>query len=326
MQIRRDPVSQSWIVSGQREPALETENPCPLDPERVDDSKSIFTWPPEGTWQVKVIPHPNPLYSLENEPARVAEGIYDKMGPLGAHEIVIESRQHDKTLAQLSDEEIDRVLWVWGARITDLKKDARFKYVSVFKNQGGVAGDEWTHAHSEVTATIFVPRRIKYELSSAHEWYKDRERCVFCDIVRQEEKQGKRIVDVQGDYYALCPYASRVPYEIWLMHRRHNHLFEQPRPGSNRRQLAALLGRVLRRLDKLAPAFHLVVHTAPNTRNKKGELAGYWKTLADDYHWHIEIMPIVEKRSKSYSIKEVYFNSVLPEHAAEQLRALDPNP
>jgi UDPglucose--hexose-1-phosphate uridylyltransferase len=117
-----------------------------------------------------------------------------------------------------------------------------------------------------------------------------------------------------------------VPFEVWVMHRRHNHLFEQPRPGANRKQLASLLGRVLRRLEKVAPAFHLVVHTSPNTRNKKGELSGYWKTLAEDYHWHIEIMPIVEKRSKSYSIKEVYFNAFLPEQAAEQLRASDPNP
>ncbi len=325
MEIRRDPVSQSWVVSGQRERVEDAELPCPFDPGIVEQTNSILTWPPEGTWQVRVIPHPNPLYRVEIEPARAAEGIYDKMGPLGAHEVIVETRQHDKRFSQLTDEEIDRVLWVWGSRITDLKKDARFKYISVFKNQGTMAGEEWRHAHSEVTATIFVPRRIKYELSSAHEWYKDRERCVFCDIVRQEEKQGKRIVDAQGDYYALCPYASRVPFEIWVMHRRHNHLFEQPRPGSNRRQLATLLGRVLRRLEKIAPEFHLVVHTAPNTRNKKGELAGYWKTLADDFHWHIEIMPILEKRSKSYSIKEIYFNAILPEQAAEQLRSVDPN-
>src|SRR6202000_1477514 len=91
--------------------------------------------------------------------------------------------------------------------------------------------------------------------------------------------------------------ASRVPYEMWLLHRKHNHLFEQPRPGSNRRQLAALLGRVLRRLEKVAP----------------------------DFHWHIEILPILEKRSKSYSIKEVYFNAMMPETAAAALRALDPN-
>jgi UDPglucose--hexose-1-phosphate uridylyltransferase len=325
MEIRRDPVSQSWVVCGQRERAEDGEAPCPFDPGVAEETKSILTWPAEGTWQVRVIPHPNPLYHVENDPGRAAEGIYDKMGPLGAHEVIIETRQHDKRLSQLSDDEIERVLWVWGSRIADLKKDVRFKYVSVFKNQGALSGEEWIHAHSEVTATIFVPRRIKYELSAAHEWYKDRERCVFCDIVRQEEKQGKRIVDVQGDYYALCPYASRVPFEIWVMHRRHNHLFEQPRPGANRRQLAALLGRVLRRLEKVAPAFHLVVHTAPNTRNKKGELAGYWKTLAEDYHWHIEIMPVVEKRSKSYSIKEVYFNAISPEQAAEQLRGVDPN-
>jgi UDPglucose--hexose-1-phosphate uridylyltransferase len=325
MQIRKDPVTQSWVVSGQRDLTEGSDAPCPLDPERDGNSKSILTWPQEGTWQVRVIPHPDPLYRVENDPGRAAEGIYDKMGPLGAHEVVIETRQHDKRLSQLSDDEIDHVMWVWATRIADLKKDARFKYVGVFKNQGGLAGEEWSHAHSEVTATIFVPRRIKYELAAAHDWFKDRERCVFCDIVRQEEKQGKRIVDVQGDYYALCPYASRVPFETWVMHRRHNHLYEQPRPGSNRRQLAALLGRVLRRLEKVAPAFHLVVHTAPNTRNKKGELAGYWKTLADDYHWHIEILPIIERRTKSYSIKEVYFNSILPEQAAEQLRAIDPN-
>jgi len=325
MEIRRDPVTQSWVVSGQRERMDEVDSPCPFDPPQVDVAKNILSAPSEGTWQVRVIPHPEPLYRVEADPGRAAEGIYDKMGTLGAHEVVIETPQHGKRLSQLGDDEIDRVIGVWGSRIADLKRDARFKYVTAFKNQGASAGQEWTHSLSQITATIFVPRRIKYELASAHDWYKVKERCVFCDIVRQEEKLGKRIVDVQGDYYALCPYASRVPFETWILHRRHNHVFEQPRPGSNRRQLAALIGRVLRRIEKVTTSFHMVVHTAPNTRNKKGELSGYWKTLAEDYHWHIEIMPILETRSKSYSIKEVYFNSLFPEQAAEQLRAVDPN-
>jgi len=325
MELRKDPITQSWVILGQKEAVAETAEACPLEPAKLEKIPPILTWPGEGPWQVRVIPHPDPLYRIEGDPGRLAEGIYDKMGALGAHEVVVETPQHGRRLSQLSDEAVEGVLWVWASRIADLKKDARFKYVSVFKNMGGLSGEECAHAHSEVTATIFVPRRIKYELASSHEWFKDKERCIFCDMVRQEEKQGKRIVDVQGDYYALCPYASRVPYEVWLMHRRHNHLFEQPRPGANRRQLAALLGRTLRRLEKVAPAYHLVVHTAPNTKNKKGELAGYWKTLADDYHWHIEILPVLEKRSKSYSFKEVYFNPELPEHAATNLRALDPN-
>jgi UDPglucose--hexose-1-phosphate uridylyltransferase len=325
MELRKDPITQSWIVLGQKEISADAAANCPFEPGAIDRLKPILSWPPEGPWQIRVVPHPEPLYRVEFDPGRVAEGMYDKMRPLGAHEVVVEAPGHDKRFSQLSDEELDRVLSVWCSRIADLKKDARFKYVSLFKNQGILAGEEWSHPHSEIAATIFVPRRLKYELHAAHDWYKDKERCIFCDMVRQEEKQGKRIVDVQGDYYALCPYASRVPYEIWVMHRKHNQLFEQPRQGSNRRQLATLLGRVIRRLEKIAPAYHLVVHTAPNTKSKKGELAGYWKTLAEDYHWHIEIMPIVEKRSKSYSIKEIYFNSELPEAAAEHLRSLDPN-
>jgi UDPglucose--hexose-1-phosphate uridylyltransferase len=325
MELRKDPVTQAWVVIGQRDALSDTAVGCPLEPDKIDALPSILTWPQEGAWQIRVLPHPRPIYRIEGEPGRLPEGIYDKMGALGAHEVVVETPIHDRRLSQFSDEEIERVLWAWASRTADLKKDPRFKYVSVFKNQGPQAGEEWPHAHSEIAATMFVPRRLKYELAAAHEWYRDKERCIFCDTVRQEERQGKRIVDVQGDYYALCPYASRVPYEVWLVHRRHNHLFEQPRPGSNRRQLAALLGRVLRRLEKIAPAYHLVVHTAPNTRSKKGELAGYWKTLAEDFHWHIEILPIVEKTSKSYSIKEVYFNTVFPEAAAAELRALDPN-
>ncbi len=283
MELRKDPITQSWVILGQKEARGDAPEECPLEPAKLEKLRAILTWPAEGAWQVRVLPHPEPLYHIEGEPGRVAEGMYDKMVALGAHEVVVETPLHDKRMSQFTDEEIERV---------------------------AMAGEEWPHAHSQLTATIFVPRRIKYELSSAHEWFKDKERCIFCDTVRQEEKQGKRIVDVQGDYYALCPYASRVPYEVWVMHRRHNHLFEQPRPG---------------RLEKVAPAFHLVVHTSPNTKNKKGELAGYWKTLPDDYHWHIEILPIVEKTSKSYSIKEVYFNAELPEQAAANLRALDPN-
>jgi UDPglucose--hexose-1-phosphate uridylyltransferase len=205
-----------------------------------------------------------------------------------------------------------------------LKGDLRFKYVTVFENWGALSGGEWEHPHSQVTATTFVPRRVLYELRSAMAWFEEKERCVFCDILRQEEKQARRIIDSQGDYVAFCPYASRVPFETWLIGRKHSHLFEQARPGGYK-QLAALLGRTLRRLTQISPSYHMVVHTAPNTIHPKGELASYWGTLADDFHWHIEILPIVERVSRSYSIKEVYFNALMPEQAAERLRQLDPS-
>jgi len=326
MELRKDPITRSWVVVGHTE-ARETPATCPLCSPSVDSRPFLLRIPDQGPWQVAVQPHLNPLYRVEEGADRRADGIYDTMGPLGADEIVIETAEHNRRLEDLGEDRIQAVLDAWVNRIQDLKRDQRFKYVSVFKNQGVLAGQEWEHSYSQVTATTFVPRRLLYELRAAREWYASKERCVFCDIVRQEERQGKRIVDSQGDYVALCPFAARVPFEVWLLNRKHNHLFERPDQATNRRQLAALLRRVLRRLRQVAPAYHLVVHTSPNTvapvasDNKK---LRFWETIAEDYHWHLEILPIVETRSKSYSIKEVYFNALLPELAAERLRQLDP--
>ena len=324
MELRKDPITRSWVVVGHREDAVESAVGCPFCPPKVDSQHSLLRLPPQGPWQVMVMPHPDPLYRVEGEPSRKADGNYDTMRAVGADEIVIETPLHDRKLEALNEDQILLVMEAWKLRIEDLKRDLRFKYVSVFKNHGALAAQEGSQAHSQVTSTTFVPRKILYELRAAREWYAEKERCVFCDIVKQEVRQGKRIVDTQGDYVALCPFASRVPFEIWLLDRKHNYLFEQPRPGSNRRNFAALLRRVLLRLRQVAPAYHLVVHTSPNTIHPKGELFKYWKTIVDDYHWHIEILPIVETRSKSYSIKEVYFNALLPEQAAERLRQLDP--
>ncbi len=156
MEIRRDPVTQSWVVVGQRE-VMETDT-CPFERPAIDKRQTILSVPSEGQWQVRVLPHPDPLYRIEGEAGRLPDGMYDRMGSMGAHEVVVETPDHNKRLSQLSDEEIDRVLSVWVTRIADLKKDTRLKYVSVFKNQGELAGEEWPHAHSEITGTIFVPR------------------------------------------------------------------------------------------------------------------------------------------------------------------------
>lgn len=323
MELRKDPITRSWVIAGYSETDGATQGACPLCPENRIEIHELLALPREGPWQVRVFPHFQPLYHIEGDPARTAEGIYDRMSGTGAHEIIVESRDHTRWLADMTDEEIELVLEAYAQRIQDLKHDARFKYVTIFKNRGASAGEEWTHAHSQLTATTFVPRRVLYELRAARLWYLERERCVFCDIMRQEIRQGKRIVDNVGDYYAFCPYASRVPFETWIMPRTHNHQFEMPLPGENRCHLASLLRRTLRRLMQVSTTYHMVLHTAPNTLQTKGELSEYWRTIAGDYHWHIEILPIVQQRSKSYGIKETYLNSLLPEEAAERLRQVD---
>ena len=324
MELRKDPITRSWVAIGHPERAAERAGPCPLCAENRIETRVLLSLPPENPWKVRTFPHLRPIYRVEGDVERLADGIYDRMASIGAHEVIVETPDHGIPLRELPDDHIELVLQAWAARINDLKGDSRFKYVTVFKNVGLQSGEEWPHAHSQVTATTFVPRRILYELRAARLWYADHERCVFCDIIRQDIRQKSRIVDNVGDYYAFCPYASRVPYEVWLIPRTHNHHFESPLHGENRRHLASLLGRTLRRLAQIAGNYHMVLHTAPNTQQTKGELSDYWKTISGDYHWHIEILPIIETTSKSYSIKEVYFNGILPEDAADRLRQLNP--
>jgi UDPglucose--hexose-1-phosphate uridylyltransferase len=206
-------------------------------------------------------------------------------------------------------------------RIQDLKRDSRFKYVSIFKNHGASAGQEFEHPASQLTATTFVPRRVLYELRAARDYFGTKERCVFCDILAQEERQGLRILEIRGDYAAFCPYAPRVPYETWILPRSHEASFE--RSGSSRvgsvTDLAALIRRTLKRIRSITESFHLVLHTSPNSHHQS-ETLGYWKTLDDDYHWHIEILPVIAAKAKSYTFKEVYYSPVTSETAVKRLR------
>ncbi len=327
MELRKDPITRSWVLTGDMEPALSASHPCPYCAgNETLTPQPIYSMPfGNHPGAVRVFPHPRPLYRIEGRAERRAELIYDKMRTVGAHEIIIESPDHHSRLSTAEERDIACLLNCWAARIDDLKKDIRFKYITVFKNQGTVAGQELTHPHSELTATPFVPRRILYELRASQEYYGRKERCVFCDIERQEEQQGLRVVDISGNFLALCPFASRVPYELWIIPRYHHSSFESDLlHRTDASELAGILRRCLARLEQVTDAYHLVLHTSPNT-NVRTEVPGYWSTIADDYHWHIEIVPIAKNEIKSYSIKESYYCPTTPETAAAHLRDLPAN-
>jgi UDPglucose--hexose-1-phosphate uridylyltransferase len=267
--------------------------------------------------------HPAPLYRIEGEPHRHAEGIYDAMNTVGAHEVLVQSIRHDIELWQSSDAEISQFLLLTAQRIQDLKGDLRFKYVTMFKNHGPAAGQDFDHPVSELTATTFVPRRVLYELRASRDYYLEKERCVFCDTLGQELRNPIRIVDALSHYVSLCPFASRVPYEIWIMPRKHESSFERSitSKAAHLSELAGLIRRTLQRVMSVTESFYLVLHTVPNTYQKSNILQ-YWKTADEDYHWHIEILPIVGTRAKPYFLKEVYYTHISSESAAEKYRKL----
>src|SRR5580658_4264614 len=137
MELRKDPITRSWVRAGQREELAAAAEGCPVCPGHAN-LPTLLELPSGRVPQVRVIPHPQPLYRIEGEVERLPEGIYDRMRPVGAHEIIIESPDHDADLSTLSDAQIAVVLDAYVHRITDLKRDSRFKYVAVFRNQGSL--------------------------------------------------------------------------------------------------------------------------------------------------------------------------------------------
>ena len=325
MELRKDPITQNWVIQddvGEPWPRFTT---CPLCPgqEALSPQTIYAQLDGGGKWQVRVTPHLRPLYRIEGDAQRRAEGIYDKMRGLGAHEVVVESPNHDATLSDLSDENVAQVLRAYVSRISDLKKDRRFRFVTIFRNQGALAGQDFGHPHSQITATPFIPRRVIYELRSFKSYYAGKERCILCDVAAQEISKQVRTVEWDDQFVAICPFASRVPYETWIQPLHHHAAFEEDLVTWERQlHLARFLKSILRRIESVSPAYHLVLYTTPNLA-AKFDRKEHWLSLAEDSHWHFEILPVSQPKSKSYSVKEVYYNSLRPELAAEELRNAD---
>ncbi len=325
MELRKDPITRSWVIVGDDVERHSQAGLCPFCPGSQNAPQVIatLTSADHGSGPVMAMVHPAPLYRIEGEPYRHAEGIYDAMNTVGAHEVLVQSIRHDIELWQSSDAEISQFLLLAAQRIQDLKGDLRFKYVTMFKNHGPAAGQEFDHPVSELTATTFVPRRVLYELRASRDYYMDKERCVFCDTLLQEFRTNLRIVEAHSHFVSLCPFASRVPYEIWIMPRKHDSSFERSvtSKSAHLAELAALIRRTLQRVMSISESFHMVLHTVPNTYQKSNILQ-YWKTVDEDYHWHIEILPIIASRAKPYFLKEVYYTHISSEAAAEKYRKL----
>ena len=328
MELRKDPITRSWVITGDDAPVMARALECPYCPEANPAPQVISSMPAVeegGAWSARAVVHPSPLYRVEGDPQRQGNGLYDRMRSVGAHEVLLENPLHERELWDASDAEVEQVLLLAAQRVLDLKQDRRLKYVTVFKDYGDVAGQDIAHPAFQLMGTTFVPRRVLYELRSARDYYQRKERCVFCDILAQEERQVVRLVERRGEYVALCPYAARVPFETWLLSRLHDSSFERQvnSKAGGLRDLAALLRRTLNRIRSLSTGFHLVLHTSPNSLYRS-DVLGYWTTIDDDYHWHIEILPIVPGKIKSYTVKESYFTSITPETAAARLREASP--
>lgn len=277
----------------------------------------ILAYRPDGSaantpgWTLRVVANKFPALTIEGSLHRQGEDLYDKMEGIGAHEVIIETPDHQKTMAKLSPQEIENVLWAFRDRILDLKKDSRFRYILIFKNHGEAAGASLEHTHSQLIALPVVPKRAAEELAGAREYFKFKDRCIYCDIISYETKAGgTRVVAENESFIAIAPFASRFPFELWILPKSHQSAFEHSKKDEYA-HLSVILKDMLSRLDRALenPAYNYIIHSEPFSSN-----------ASEYYHWHIEIMPKLTKMAGFEWGTGFYINPTPPEVSAKFLR------
>lgn len=320
-ELRKDPVSGSWVVVGYHTTKSSSTGICPFCPgnENLTPNPIREYKDSQGNWLVRCFPASNPIFVIEVDENKRAEGIYDKMGNVGAHEIIVENRSHTKTMSGFGQQEFLLLFDMYRERILDLKRDTRFKHVQVFKNHGELSGSYIFHPHSHVLATPIIPSGVVPELINTRNHYLQKERCLLCDILNQEIRQNKRVVMMNTNFIAICPFASRFPYEVWVLPRFHKAHFERLTTEGIKNDLAQAMLDIMKRIEKLANAYSFVFHTSPNIPNEV--IHGEDIPVDEYFHWHIEILPRDFRSSKYKREDEFHVVSITPEEAAYALKS-----
>ncbi len=328
-ELRKDPIIGRWVI-------ISTERgkrPTDFTPKKIVKKGGFcpFCWgnedktPPEifairpdnsppntPGWTLRVVPNKYPALRIEGQLNRRGEGIYDLMNGVGAHEVIIETPDHEKSLSDLDIQSIHNVVKVYRNRTLDLKKDVRLKYVMIFKNHGEEAGASLEHTHSQLIATPIIPKRVIEEMEGSKNYFKFKERCIYCDIIRQELKDNVRVIFDEEEFIAIEPFAPRFPFETWILPKNHHSHFE----NSNDEilmHLSITLKTVLQKLNSalLSPPYNFVIHSTPMQ-----------EAPCEYYHWHIEFMPKLTKVAGFEWGTGFYINPTSPEDAAKYLKEI----
>jgi UDPglucose--hexose-1-phosphate uridylyltransferase len=327
-EIRRDPFTGRSVVIDRApftrrddfnlEPARleDVAAACPLcEGREAEAGPEILAWREGGPanvpgWSVRVVPNRNPILRIEAAIDVRGAGVFETREGLGAHEVIVETPLHDQPLHALDTDRLWRVLWAWRMRLQDLKRDARFASIVIFKNDGRAAGARLDHAHSQLVAYPMLPPALLEKVRGGLQHFESTGRCIFCDVIGEEERDGRRLICNTNAVVAVAPFAARVPFETWLLPRDHAPRFEEASDEALE-GLASLIRTVMAGIDWALerPAYNLVLHSAPLMAEADHVM-----------HWHLEILPRVTRYSGMEWGSGMFRNPVAPEDAARILR------
>jgi UDPglucose--hexose-1-phosphate uridylyltransferase len=278
----------------------------------------------DGRWRVRVVPNKFPALQDYPQLDHTAQGkVFENMTGVGAHEVVIDSPEHTRDIPDLPLDQVEAIVDTYILRLKNLMAKSAHRYVLLFKNHGKTAGASLAHSHSQIIATPFIPNEVQARLQSSKKHYKEHNRCLLCELIAEELRVGERIIEESNGYVVVAPYASRFPFEMRISPRVHTHDFTTL-SRDERQGLAQILQRTLARLKSLLndPPYNIILQTAPSPVSME-EQSPTQISLADYYHWHIEIIPRLTTMAGFEWGSGAFINPTPPEVAARYLRDID---
>jgi UDPglucose--hexose-1-phosphate uridylyltransferase len=330
-QLRQDPTTKDWVIIAterfKRPHDLKKDGPgiekplykedCPFCPgnEYLTPHETLayrLDGPADSRgWWVRVIPNKFPALSPEGSLVRKEEkGFFRMMDGVGRHEVVIETPIHNQLIPLMDDKQVEEVLLAYRERYLAIRDDPRIKLIIIFKNYGEAAGTSLDHPHSQLVGTAVVPAYIRKKLGEAARYYDDHGCCVYCDLVEEELSFEKRIVLDTEKFVVLQPFASRFPFETWIIPKEHQASLGLISMEDSKKFAKVLRETLFKLHSKLNnPDYNYVIHTAP--------IKDEWE---DYYHWHLQIIPRLTTTAGFEMGSGIYINVSFPEETAQFLR------
>ncbi|MGE5554345.1 MAG: galactose-1-phosphate uridylyltransferase [Betaproteobacteria bacterium] len=319
-ELRWNPVLGEWVVTATHRQDRTYHPPddfCPLCPTAPG---ALPTEVPAADYEIVVFENRYPSFRpAPGAPAVEGDDLYRVASSQGVCEVVLYSPNHRGSLGELGVVEIARLVDVWTDRYAELGKLDYVDYVLIFENRGEAVGVTLNHPHGQIYAFPYIPPRPARELENSDNYWRETGRCLFCDILKKERKDGRRVVAENEDFCAFIPFFARYPYEVHVAPLRHSPSMLEFSEGQ-RWNLARMLKVVLQKYDRLFGfplPYIMVMHQAPTDGRDY-----------PFYHFHLEFYPPHRTATKlkylagCESGAGTFINDTLPEEKAAELRAV----
>ena len=275
------------------------------------------------------VPEEYDVYEYDNDfpalsqnppvPDDVANEFFKVREAYGKCEVILYSPNHTITLPELSEEHIKKLVDLWAQRFESMSADEKIKYVFIFENRGEMVGVTMPHPHGQIYGYSIIPKKIELELESCKEHFDEKKSCLLCDMLKEEQDFGKRIIFENEHFSVFLPFFTEYPYGVYIMSKTHKGTIAEL-SDDERMSLAGTLRETTGMLDALFDIkfpYMMCMHNAPvNVEN-----------TSDYYHFHIEFFPPMRAGDKqkfnasSETGVWAHCNPTSPEEKAEELRA-----